>query len=330
MAETEARVENEEGGASSRRASSVLNALDILADPWGFLVLRESFFGVVRFDAIQANLQIARNVLADRLEQLVAEGVLAKIPYQARPPRHEYRLTEAGRDFYPAIISLLRWGDRWRPRAEGPPLLLFARATGRPLKPEVICAHCRAPISPFDVSVRDGPGAGLEEVAAQVATRRSSALDAYTRGRPCSVARALAVIGDRWSFRVLRDAFFGVRRFEQLQASSGAPRKVLSIRLQELVSAGVLERRPYQDRPVRSEYLLTPAGFDLYPTFLLLMVWGDKWRRPAAGPPLILTHELCGAVLSPILADLESGAPITPSGVTFQCAYPESLAPGGS
>ena len=152
-------------------------------------------------------------------------------------------------------------------------------------------------------------------------TRRSSTVDTYTRGRPCSVASALAVIGDRWSFRVLRDAFFGVKRFEKLQAATGASRKILAGRLHELTAAGILEKHPYQDRPVRHEYLLSPAGLDLYPTFLLLMAWGDRWRAPEAGPPLILIHEQCGAIVKPILVDRVDHKPITPETVEFRCNY---------
>jgi DNA-binding HxlR family transcriptional regulator len=113
----------------------------------------------------------------------------------------------------------------------------------------------------------------------------------------CSIARTLAVIGDRWTLLILRDAFRGVRRFEALQRDLGIARNLLADRLSKLVDHGVLERRPYQTRPLRYEYRLTPKGVDLSPALVALMRWGDKHLAPDAGPPLDLVHAGCGEVL---------------------------------
>src|SRR4051794_32740204 len=91
---------------------SIARAMEILGERWTFLILRESFYGVRRFSDMQRNLGIARNILSNRLQSLVAAGVLERVPYQDEPPRFEYRLTEAGRDLYPSIVTLMRWGDR--------------------------------------------------------------------------------------------------------------------------------------------------------------------------------------------------------------------------
>lgn len=307
--------------AATRRVSSVVRALDVLADPWSFLVLREAFFGVRRFDGFRGNLGIARNVLAARLDRLVAEGVLDRVPYQDRPVRHEYRLTQAGRDFYPAIVALMGWGDRWIPAPDGPPLELFARHGGEAVQPQVICAVCGRGIAPFDVTVIDGPGAGMEALPNPGGRQRPPSPELYNRGRPCSVARALAIIGDRWSFRILRDAFFRVRRFDELQASLGIARNVLAERLQGLVAAGVLERRPQDGRPDRHEYVLTPAGIDLYPTFLLLLVWGDTWRAPSAGPPLIVLHGEPAHRVIPRLVGAGSATSLTAGNTIYRTRY---------
>ena len=198
-----------DGAPRLRRISSVVRALDVLADPWSYLILREAFFGVRRFDEFQRNLQIARNILTERLKRLVEEGILDRQQYQERPARFEYRLTPAGRAFYPAIVAFMDWGDRWRPSTGGPPLLLTHRC-GKRLKPAVVCSHCRKPVLPFEVSFSDGPGAGFEALGDVPSTRRATDKDAYVRGRPCSVARTLQVIGDRWSFRILRESFGNV------------------------------------------------------------------------------------------------------------------------
>ena len=123
----------------------------------------------------------------------------------------------------------------------------------------------------------------------------------------CSVARALSVIGDRWTMLVLREAFMRTRRFEDLQARTGAPRPILADRLKTLVDNGVLERRRYSDRPDRFEYRLTKKGRDLYPVVVSILRWGDRWMSGGAGPPVELRHRACGHVMLPELACPECG-----------------------
>jgi len=313
-------VETASPPPAARPISSVVRALDVLSDAWSFLILRESFYAVRRFDGFQRNLGIARNILASRLKHLESEGILARVAYQDHPPRHEYRLTEAGRAFYPAIVELMRWGDRWRPLESGPPLSLYERDSGGLIHPLVVCSHCRRPVSPFEVAMEDGPGAGQEPLDPDVAVRRRSAggADLYMRGRPCSVARTLALIGDRWSFRILRESFFGVRRFDDMQRNLGIARNILARCLDRLVEGGILAKRPYQTRPKRFEYVLSPAGLDLYPAFLLLMAWGDAWRRPAEGVPLIIRHRPCGAPIRAALINADSGNAVVASKVSYR------------
>ncbi len=109
----------------------------------------------------------------------------------------------------------------------------------------------------------------------------------------CSVARTLEVVGEWWTMLVIREAFNGVRRFDEFQGRLGIARNVLAARLQSLVDNGVLERRQYQDRPPRCEYRLTEKGRDLYPVLVSMLTWGDRWTAGPEGPPMKLTHE-CG------------------------------------
>ena len=111
----------------------------------------------------------------------------------------------------------------------------------------------------------------------------------------CSVAQCLEVVGEWWSMLIIRDAFLGVRRFDDFQARLGISRNILNVRLTALVEAGVLERVPYQQRPVRHEYRLTDKGRDLWPVLTAMREWGDKWSAPG-GAPLDLVHESCGSV----------------------------------
>jgi DNA-binding HxlR family transcriptional regulator len=98
--------------------------------------------------------------------------------------------------------------------------------------------------------------------------------------RPCSIASALAFLGEKWALLVVRELALGVHRFDEIQRNTGAPRDILTSRLRRLEAAGVLEKRQYQDRPVRFGYHLTRAGGELRPILLSLAQWGDRWASP--------------------------------------------------
>jgi DNA-binding HxlR family transcriptional regulator len=123
----------------------------------------------------------------------------------------------------------------------------------------------------------------------------------------CAVGNTLAIIGERWTMLVLREAFLGVRRFEQLQRNTGMARNILSDRLNTLVLNGILRKELYQKRPERHEYRLTERGLDLYPVLLTIMDWG---ARHLDGEAMTLQHKNCGVVAMPHLACPECGEPV--------------------
>ena len=112
----------------------------------------------------------------------------------------------------------------------------------------------------------------------------------------CTVGRTMAILGERWTFVVLREVFNGVRRFDDIKRHSGIPRQVLSNRLALLVEQGVLRREPYQDpgERARHEYRLTEKGFDLYPVLVAIADWGDRYLADPEGAPVAFTHRDCG------------------------------------
>jgi DNA-binding HxlR family transcriptional regulator len=119
----------------------------------------------------------------------------------------------------------------------------------------------------------------------------------------CTVGRTMAILGERWTFVVLREVFNGVRRFDDIRRHSGIPRQVLSNRLGLLVEQDILRREPYQDpgERARHEYRLTPRGFDLYPVLVAIADWGDRYVADAAGPPVEFTHGECGSTVHAVL-----------------------------
>jgi len=113
-------------------------------------------------------------------------------------------------------------------------------------------------------------------------------------GQECAIAATLEVVGERWTLLILRDILHGNRRFDQLQESLGLARNVLSNRLGRLADEGIIERRPYQERPERFEYFLTEKGLDLWPVLVAMLGWGDKHVYGENGGPVVMIHKECG------------------------------------
>lgn len=137
---------------------SIARTVDLLGDWWTPLVLREAFYGVRRFDEMQRTLRIGRNVLTQRLRRLVDEGLLERVPYQERPTRYEYVLTDKGRDFFPVLAAMTAWGDRWMAGEEGPPVVLRHRTCGHTTHAEVVCSECHEPLTLRNITASLGPG----------------------------------------------------------------------------------------------------------------------------------------------------------------------------
>ncbi|ODT88489.1 helix-turn-helix domain-containing protein [Phenylobacterium sp. SCN 70-31] len=128
---------------------------------------------------------------------------------------------------------------------------------------------------------------------------------------PCSVARSVAAIGDRWTLMILRDCFLGVRRFDDFQARLGISRSIIADRLKRLVDEGVLRRDAYQDRPVRHEYRLTDKGLALHPVIMAIVHWGDVHYADETGPPLLHRHKACGCDFVPVMTCSACNDPLT-------------------
>lgn len=136
---------------------SIAGTLEIIGDRWTILILRDGFRGVRRFDEIQQDLGIARNVLTDRLHKLVRAEILEKRKYQDRPARYEYRLTAKGIDLSPALVALMRWGDKHLAGDDAPTVLVHDRC-GEPLDQTFICWDCDTTVQPTEIRSRPGRG----------------------------------------------------------------------------------------------------------------------------------------------------------------------------
>ncbi|RCW68532.1 winged helix-turn-helix transcriptional regulator [Pseudorhodoferax soli] len=297
---SEAHTVAADSGARERNCS-VGRTIDVIGDGWSFMILRECYFGVRRFERFKDMLGLPRTTLSDRLRKLTALGLLRQVAYSERPERYEYQLTRMGMDLYPVMLALMTFGDRWLAGRKPKPLQLIHKLCEQPCTAIVVCSACRKEIVAREVTYRDGPGAGTGPVPQTRTSRRSTDPTALERRRPSSVARALQVIGDRWSFVIIREAFFRVRRFDDLQSRLGIAPNILADRLNRLVAEGVFQRVKYQDGPERFEYRFTDKGRDLFGPMMAMLHWGDAWLSEGK-PPLVLTHTACGSDFDPTVA----------------------------
>lgn len=137
---------------------SIAQCLEVVGEWWSLLIVRDALMGVTRFDDFQERLGISRNVLNQRLTRLLDAGVLVKVAYSNHPPRHDYRLTDKGRDLWPVLSTMRQWGDRYA-APNGPPLVLIHKGCGHVSDARMVCAHCGEEVGPRDVTAVPGPGA---------------------------------------------------------------------------------------------------------------------------------------------------------------------------
>jgi len=154
------------------QACSIAGALEVVGERWSLLIVRDIMLGLRRFDELQAELGVARNVLQSRLTRLSEQGVIEKTLYQERPPRYEYRLTEMGLDLWPTMLALMRWGDRHAPRSAGPPVVVEHRGCGGEVDDHRVCERCGERLTVRDVRALPGPGISAGHPLVLAAQRR--------------------------------------------------------------------------------------------------------------------------------------------------------------
>ncbi|MBH1945024.1 helix-turn-helix transcriptional regulator [Erythrobacter sp. YJ-T3-07] len=137
---------------SPETATSLMNeAAQLMGDRWASLIMRSIFTNLNRFDEIRQDTAIATNILSERLKWLESIGVIQQKPDPHHPSTTQYRLTRKGAEYYPVLLMLMIWGDRYYASPEGAPVVLYHKNCGKPLDPKVVCSHCRDPIHAPDV-----------------------------------------------------------------------------------------------------------------------------------------------------------------------------------
>lgn len=292
-------------------------ALLQIGDRWSFLILRDAFLGVRRFEDFRRLGGAPRATLTSRLGALVDAGILYRAPYGRSPERLEYRLTEKGLTLYPVALCLWAWETRWVGEFGLPPRLVHTRC-GADLAPRLTCMACDRPVVARDVLFEPGPGAGHEAAALQGRRRRDRADAAPAAGVDTTLFHSCDTIADRWTALLVAALFFGLHRYDDIKAALDIATNILADRLRRLLSAGVIEQELYEERPPRHAYRLTAKGRDLFPFIVALHTWGSAWMPTPRGPGLILRHRPCGHRLRSRATCSHCGEAVTPQHVVVR------------
>jgi DNA-binding HxlR family transcriptional regulator len=279
------------------RASSINRALDQVGDKWCLLILQEVFWGIHSFNELMAVTGASRGVLSDRLKWLQSVDCLTR-ERQPGPGRQvRYHLTRKSMDLYQCALMALQWERDYFDNPGLDQVTLHHLACDSDFNARLHCAACGGEVSARDVTYAPGPGATRDERDKKV-RRRSSIPVSRVPGSRRQYLNLINVVGDRWSANLIALSFHGLTRFDQFHRELPVATNILADRLKLLVEHGIFRRVPYRESPRRYDYCLTMRGEDLFSWFLTLMQWGDQWCDPTGnGPPMLLTHTVCGRTL---------------------------------
>jgi len=301
------------------RSGEVARALQEVGDRWSHLIMRDAFLGVRRFEDLRRRTGASRGTLTARLYAMVDAGLLYRRPYGSAPSRFEYRLTEKGLAFYPVALCMWIWENRWGGEYALPPRLVHSTC-GKTLKAALVCSHCAVPIRRGDLDYRPGPGVRSYTSALSTTRRREST--ASGAGVDTTMFHCVDTVGDRWTALLLGTLFFGLHRYDDINAALGIATNILADRLRRLLAAGVIEQRLYQNHPPRHEYHLTDKGWDLLNFTVAMHEWGTHWMPAPHGPALLLRHRPCNRPLRPKLICGSCGEEVEPREVSIRGSTP--------
>jgi len=287
--------------------STIGRALAELADSWTLLILQRAFLGVRRFAGWRDALGISDSVLAGRLREMTAAGLLAAHPYQeGGRTRSEYRLTPRGLDLWSLLVAIWWWERSWVPREVALPELWHGE---HPCPVTLVCGACGAAVTARDTAT--------EQLVPSFAGSLPRLHPRRSRGvlptDPLSTfPGASEVIGDRWGTVVIAGALLGARTFAEFSRELSVSPDVLSDRLRRFVAMDVLAAAD------DGGYRLTDKGRATFPIMVLLVAWAERWLGPEGHPSALrITHRACGAVLDPRLACVTCGEPLERTAVRF-------------
>lgn len=273
-------------------ASSINRALDQIGDKWSLLIIGDVLWGINTFSELLAASGMSRGVLSDRLKWLEKVECLQKKLPDDNPRRPTYHMTAKSIDLYDTALMALSWERRFFSEPELDSIELMHEDCQASFKPIMTCRRCGKEVLAGDIEYSPGPGAKTDLRRKKVRRRSSKSIKELPASRTAYI-NLIHVIGDRWTANLIALAYHGIKRFDEFHRELPVATNVLSDRLKFLVGEDILVPVPYKERPLRVDYFLSEKGLALFPFFLALLQWGDKWCGDGTGPPILLTHTLC-------------------------------------
>lgn len=289
--------------------STLSHGLQILGDRWTVALILDAFLGVRRFDDWQSRLNIPRHTLTQRLKALTELGLLQQRPYQQRPLRLAYHLTDKGLALYDHVLMMWVWERRWGSRQLALPQRLVHRSCGHAFMPELACTACgdKAGLNDFTFSLK--VNTALQSDPAQ--RQRSARLTPQENSQ-----MGLGLRVDRWTILIVAALFLGCHYFDQLSHVLGIGSSVLTRRLGSMVDSGLLLCQADLIDTRRKVYRLTPASRDLFGYIICFSSWASRhhFHQPSS---ILPTHKACGHPFVPQVVCSVCREPLKPKDVTF-------------
>lgn len=297
-------------------SSSLDHALTTLGDGSTFAVLRHAFLGVSRFDEFHMEGGITRRTLSKVIKRLLEDEILHARPYQSRPLRSDYKLTEKGLALYPVMLMFWKWDHTWNSGHAHPDYDFELRhiGCGKCFEPRMICLHCRNEVHVVDIRYEINPVA-MENPRPMVRRRWGGSTQAELPTDNL-VAQRIYALTDRWSHLTLGAIFVGRHSYGSIRDELGIAPGILSHRLNLLIETGFIDKRPAREGTLRLNYHLTDMGRDVFQITLALMQWSQKWLEQSRVVTIRQFHRTCGAPLDFATVCGECGETLDPRKVT--------------
>lgn len=294
--------------------STLSHGLQVIGDRWTVALLLGAFLGVRRFDDWQSRLSIPRHTLTERLKALTDLGLLRQRPYQERPVRMAYHLTDKGVQLYPQVLMMWVWARRWGASQVTLPPRLVHKTCSHTFSPQMNCAHCseRVGVNDLTFSLRINPSLKPQPALRQRAPRLAAGEDG---------PGGLGLRVDRWALLIISAVLLGCHHFDQLSHVLGIGSSVLSRRLAGMVDSGLLLCQADTNDARRKIYRLTPASRDLFGYIICFSSWAS--RHYLQQPNSIRSvHKACGQPFVPEVVCSDCGEALKPWDVTFERGQP--------
>ena len=291
------------------RSSTLSHGLRVRGDRWTAEILMGAFMGLRKFEDWISLLGISRATLTKRLQQLLAMGLLQQRPYQERPLRHGYHLTQAGLKLYDQVLMIWMWERRWGSHADVLPSQLFHKTCGHAFVPVLTCSACDAKAGMNDLHFTLKPVTVLlDDQAESTRSARVETLQSSSKG--------LGMRVDRWTLLIVTAVVLGCHHFDQIGHVLGIASSVLARRLSAMVDEGLLLAQTDLKDARRFIYRLTPASRDLFGYLVCFSTWAsrDFLHQPSSIRPV---HKACGKPFVPRVTCSACLAPLLPWQVSF-------------